>query len=108
VNPSNQGKSGDRGSAVGVPYGIANGASQRGESIQLNPADQFTLAYGYAVSAQQPASQWASNSVSECAAWRLKKTSCFLIETSLVALGEQLLIVCIRLSTKDGDLEISA
>jgi hypothetical protein len=66
------------------------------------------LVYGYAVSAQQPASQWASNSVSGCAAWRLKKTGCFLTETALVALGQQLLTGRVQLSTKDGDLEISA
>ena len=66
------------------------------------------LVYGYAVSAQYPASQWASNSVSECAAWRLKKTGCFLTETVLAALVQELLTGKVKLSTKDGDLEIFA
>ena len=67
---------------------------------------KLTLVYGYAVSAQEPASKWASSLVSACAAWRLNKFNCFLSAVDLRAFGEQLLTGRLQLSTKTGQVEI--
>jgi hypothetical protein len=69
-------------------------------------ADKVTLVYGYAVSAQEPPSQWASSSVSNCAAWRLSKVTCFLTAQTLSALCEQLQTGRLQISTKKGQIDI--
>lgn len=67
-----------------------------------------SLVYGYAVSAQEPSTQWASSQVWECAAWRIKRVNCFLTEQDLRILVEQFQTGRLRLSAKSDDVEIES
>jgi len=67
---------------------------------------RLTFVYGYAVSAQQPATQWAPSSVYKCAAWRLKKLNCLITTAALGAFTRQLLNGRLQLSTENGPVEL--